>query len=279
MSVDFNASDARVGVCDTERCRMRFRDWGDSSHVLVLIHGLADRAISFAPLMAHLVPKYRCIAYELPEGAGDRANLVRYRHGDLANDVIALLDHLQIDQATPMGSSFGSTVALRALHDHPQRLPIGILQGGFAHRPLVRLERIAAMLARYFPGQMRHLPLIKQAQQFIDYPTFGNTSAEVWDFFRQCSGSARAGSVARRAVMLHHNDLRPMLPLIRQPILMIGGEDDRIVLPAMEQTALAGLPNVRRIEMPGCGHYPQYIQPKQMAELIHSFITSIVGDF
>ncbi|VTS01079.1 alpha/beta fold hydrolase [Tuwongella immobilis] len=268
---------ARKGVVDTGRYRLRYLAWGDSGPAIVFIHGLSDSAISFAGVMAALRDRYRCIAYELPDGKADGAPLIRYQHTDLVSDLLALMDELAIDRASILGSSFGSTVALRALAEAPKRFPVGMLQGGFAYRPLHPLERLAAQIARYLPWRMRDLPMIEQSQQFVDWPTFRNGSPEAWNLFRVSSRTPRAESVARRALLLHSNDLRPLLPRIQQPVLMIRGEADRVIPPEVEATALDALPNVTQTMMPGCGHYPQYLQPRQMADAMHAFLVAHAG--
>ncbi len=45
----------------------------------------------------------------------------------LADDVIALLDHLGLDRVSLMGYSLGSVVALHLLHTHPDRFTRGVL--------------------------------------------------------------------------------------------------------------------------------------------------------
>jgi len=263
--------EATFGTCDTERYCARYFDWGSGVPIL-FVHGLTDRAKSFVPLISHLADSFRCIAYDLPVGVEDGAAMMAYRHADHVTDVESILDHLRIERAIIVGSSLGSTITLAALHRYPERLPMGILQGGFAHRPLHWLESGFAMFGRYFPGRMQNLPLQKQAQQFIDRSAFESAPTEAWEFFQENSGSSRCRAVACRALMLRRLDLRPLLPIIHQPVLMIGGENDRIVPRDLEEVVLRGLPNVRRIEFPKCGHYPQYVEPLAMAQAIREFV-------
>ena len=80
-------------------------------------------------------------------------------------------------------------------------------------------------------------------------------------------------AVARRALVLHQLDLRRLLPSIRQPILMICGEFDHLVDKTCEQVLLAGLPQVERVELAGCGHMPQFSHPAAMAEATREFLS------
>src|SRR5262245_43219860 len=131
--------EATRGICDTGRYRCRYYAWGEGPP-LVFVPGLSDDALSFVLPIALLSRHFRCVAYDLPAGGADGARLDRYRHRDLVADLFALMDHVGARRGYLFGSSFGSTVALAALHAAPERLPRGILQGGFAHRPLAWAE-------------------------------------------------------------------------------------------------------------------------------------------
>ncbi|MBY0456999.1 MAG: alpha/beta hydrolase, partial [Gemmataceae bacterium] len=73
--------------------------------------------------------------------------------------------------------------------------------------------------------------------------------------------------------MLDKLDLRPLLPAIRTPILLIGGDRDRIVPFGREAVLLHALPDVRRVEFAACGHYPQYTHPGATAREIMTFFS------
>src|SRR5262249_49964337 len=142
---------AAQGVCDTGRYRMPYFV-GGAGRPLVFVHGIAATSRSFLAPIARLSAHFRCIGYDLPGRPGDGARLWRYRHDDLVADLWALLDHLKIERAYLLGSSFGATVALRAMRQRPERLPRGIVQGGLAYRPLRTAERFFAWLFRRLPG-------------------------------------------------------------------------------------------------------------------------------
>ena len=57
-------------------------------------------------------------------------------------------------------------------------------------------------------------------------------------------------------------DLRPALPGIHQPILLVCGDADPLVNKRCEMELLTGLPNVARVELPQCGHQALYTHPE-----------------
>ena len=77
----------------------------------------------------------------------------------------------------------------------------------------------------------------------------------------------------QRKSWLDHLDLRPRLPAIRQPVLLISGENDSIVAKSCDRVLVDGLPSVDRVEIPACGHYPQYTHAPVLAEVVRRFLT------
>src|SRR5262249_35908625 len=148
---------AAQGVCDTGRYRMPYFVWG-AGPPLVFVHGIADTSRSFLAPIARLSAHFRCIGYDLPGRPGDGARLWRYRHDDLVAALWALLDHLEIERAYLFGSSFGATVALRAMRAAQGRLPRAIVQAGTAYRPLRRAAFWLSWLGRFLPGTVKRIP-------------------------------------------------------------------------------------------------------------------------
>jgi pimeloyl-ACP methyl ester carboxylesterase len=264
--------EATRGTCDTGRYRLPYYAWG-SGPPLLFIHGLADSSRSFLLPVSRLAAHFRCIAYDQPRGDGDGARLNRCTHRDLVAGVWALLDHLGLPQAYVLASSFGSIIALAALAERPERLPRAILQGGLAYRPLTTAERLLARVARFLPGSIAHLPLRERFLREVHYPPFAARSSAWWQHFLDCSGRARIAATAHQALLLDQVDLRPLLPQVRQPVLLVCGDRDTVVGPAYQEMLLEGLPSAGRVILEGCGHIPSYTHPEVLAEIVRQFLT------
>jgi pimeloyl-ACP methyl ester carboxylesterase len=267
-------SEAKLASLLTPRYRLDYADWGNPTHpTIVLVHGMADQKRSFAMLMMHLVDAgFRCIAYELADGYHDGAKLRNYQHADFVEDLLALLDHLQLRQTHILGCSFGSTITLLALAKHPERFACAVLQGGFARRPLNNIEAGLAKLAQWLPGRMGQLPGRKNMMAKVDLPQLVGCPPEVFDFLIECGGRTPNRAAGHRALILGQNDLRPLLPTIPHPLLMLGGDRDTVVPPEFEAEVQTGLPNATRTELPETGHYPQYSCPTTIAKLMAEFL-------
>ncbi len=259
-------------TCDTGRYRMPYFVWG-SGPPLVFVHGVSDCARSFVLPIARLAEHFRCIAYNLPDGRGDGARLRRYRHADLIEDLWALLDHLALDRAYLLGASFGSTIALEAARARPERVPRLILQGGLAQRRLKRAEWALAWVGRFLPGRLAGAPLREKVLRLANGREFEGRPPEAWRYFLECTGRGRIAAFAHQGRWLHGLDLRPTLPEVRQPVLLVCGDRDRVVPPAFTDVLLQGLPNVGRTVIEGAGHVPNHTHPEALAEVVRRFLT------
>jgi pimeloyl-ACP methyl ester carboxylesterase len=266
------AREAVPGRCDTGRYQMPYYSWGDGPP-LVFIHGVCDSSQSFLMTISRLAAHFRCIAYDLPAGRGDGAVLRRYTHDDLVTDFWALLDHLGLRQSYVLASSFGATIAIKALSAHPERLPRAILQGGLAHRRLRRAELFLARLGRFLPGTVAWLPGREKILRAVNKGLFDHRPPEVWRYFIECTARPRVAAFAAQALWLHGVDVRPLLTQVPQPVLLVCGDRDRVVPLPYQEVLLDGLPSAGRVVIEGCGHVPSYTHPEVFAEVVRQFLT------
>ena len=115
--------------------RIRYLDQGAGAPV-VLVHGFTadiERAWIDTGVLPALAREYRAIALDLRgHGKSDKPHdASAYDH--VATDVIALLDHLGIEQAHLVGYSLGGIIVAKLLSTHPQRFRSAVL-GAAAHR-------------------------------------------------------------------------------------------------------------------------------------------------
>jgi pimeloyl-ACP methyl ester carboxylesterase len=265
-------TEARRGVLDTGRYRCHYSDWGEGPP-LVFIHGLADHSAGFLLVNALLASRFRCITYDLPTGGADRADLSHYEHRDLVDDLFGLLDHLQAPRAYLFAMSFGTTIALEALRQRPERLPRAILQAPAAPRPLRRMERVVTAILGLWPGLLRSLPFARRALSLLHEHFFDAEHGDVWEYYLEYTGQVATRAIAWQAWLLQQLDARWHLSAVRQPLLLLQGAEDSLVSDAGVNEWLAAHPNARRAVIPACGHLPALTHPEVTAEVICHFLT------
>jgi pimeloyl-ACP methyl ester carboxylesterase len=270
-------TEATHGSVDLSRYRCDYAVWGEGP-TLVLIHGLADRMQSFALPMAGLSRQFRCIAYNQPIGRGDGCRLSSHTHEQLLGDLFELLDHLRVTEATVLGHSYGSSIALEAMAAQEERIPRGILLCGFAHRPLSKRERALAWLAGFLPGSLRHIPARMKAMQRAHVWAFEQLEPERWSKFIEQTGDVPICALSWWARQLHRTNVTCLLSNVRQPVLLAYGEHDLLVRPEQQVRLFNGLPNSVMYEIRGCGHFPMWTHPEVVVNVVEHFARGVMCD-
>jgi pimeloyl-ACP methyl ester carboxylesterase len=145
---EFGGGPAAVTGSGTRGRTARSRPGSD--HPLVLLHGLMLSQEMHRPLAEDLAARgNRVITLDLlGHGHSDRPrDMWRYSMATYGRQIVALLDHLEIDQAAVMGTSLGANAALEVASAHPERLrglviemPVldnGLLGSALAFTPLL----------------------------------------------------------------------------------------------------------------------------------------------
>ncbi len=106
--------------------RFHYTDTGGDGPALIFSHGFALDHTLFDAQVAAFKDKYRCIAWD-ERGHGMTNCLGDFTMWDSAEDVIGLMDHLGIKQATLVGLSQGGFLSMRAAVTHPDRVKALVL--------------------------------------------------------------------------------------------------------------------------------------------------------
>ena len=275
---DFRAEaesyDRRAAVAQWRgpRYRMTYRVLGQGPP-LILIPGIASTYRGYAPTLIALAERFRTVVYDYPgEHPDDGARLRRISHDDLADDLFGLIDHLNIGRAFLFGLSFGTTVALKALRREPRRFPKAVVQGAFARRRFTPAERIALRLGRLLPGTTARLPLRRTILTYNSRNHFPAILEDRWAFYLEQNGLTPISGLAHRLDLLARLDLRPILPEIPVEILLLQGNEDRIIARRYHDELLAALPNAQSVIMPMVGHQPHFTHAEALAQAVGEWL-------
>ncbi len=260
---------AAVGRWDGPRYRMTFRVLGEGPP-LVLIPGIASTYRGYAPrALNRLSEKFRTVVYDYPgENHGDGARLGSIRHEHLVDDVFGLLEHLRIGRAFLFGLSFGSTITLASLHREPRRFPKAVVQGAFARRSFAMTEKLALRFGRLVPGTLARLPLREKILTYNNRLEFPSEIDDRWTYYVEQNGLTPIGPMAHRLDLLGRLDLRPLLGAIPTEVLLLQGNEDRIVPRRFYDELCAALPNARGVIMPLVGHQPHFTHAEGLAQAV-----------
>jgi pimeloyl-ACP methyl ester carboxylesterase len=225
--------------------RLAYTVYGDGPRTTVLLHGLLLSQKMHRPLARALARKgNRVITMDLlGHGRSDRPrDMAAYSMPFFGEQVIALLDHLELDEAVIAGTSLGANTTLEAAAAHPERV-----RGMVVEMPVLDNALLGCAIA--FTPLMCALTFGEPVMKGVSWLTRKVPTGPVWgadvllDTVRQQPGPSAAvlqglffGRVAP------HRDIRRK---IAAPALVIGHDRDP-VHPFSDSDALVGeLPNAR----------------------------------
>src|SRR6185436_266699 len=105
--------------------RLAYETYGDGPKLTVLLHGLLFSRRMHDELARALADRgHRVVTLDLlGHGASDRPrDMWRYSMTEFGREVVALLDHLEVEQAVVMGTSLGANTTLEVASLAPERL-------------------------------------------------------------------------------------------------------------------------------------------------------------
>jgi pimeloyl-ACP methyl ester carboxylesterase len=220
---------------------------------VVLVHGLGVAAESMRPLGGELAGRgYRTYAPDLPGFGGSAAH-----KPPRALDVRRLADALEawmraadIDAAALVGNSIGAQVAADLAARRPERIPA-----------LVLLSPTTDPAVRSVPAQVWRWLLNTRVDHSSGH---GMVAAYL---------RAGLGRVVRTFRYSIEDRIEEKLPRIASPTLVVSGAADPITPPHWVQRVCDLLPDARLAHLEGAGHSIHGLRPRELANLIHDFLS------
>ena len=245
-------------------------DGPDHAPVLTLAHAQGFTLDSWAAQFDHFADRYRVLAPDLRgHGGKDRAGTA-YRIEDLAADIVALLDALDIERTHYAGASLGGMVGFALALDHAERLrsvsfvttqgilPQASIDGQRAATEVMRRDgaeaRVDAILERYLrKGYREERPdsYAELRRQFLAVPIEGYAEAGEAIFAMDFDG--RIGAI----------DL---------PTMVIAGEHDIATTPERMALYRDGITGAQMDIVPNAGHMPYVEEPAAFNAILAKFL-------
>ena len=251
-----------------------YEDVGDGP-VLVLGHSFLCSGEMWAPQVAALSSRYRLINVDWP-GHGRSGPAIRaFSLDDLAEHVVALLDHLKVERAVWAGLSIGGMVALRAALARPGRVDGLVLLNTTAGDDGVGAKikfRMMGMIARLFGIA----PLMPSVLSLMFGATTRRERTDLVAAWRSRFAAADVPSLLLTldSLMSRHS-LLARLPTIDIPALVMVGEEDAALPPEHSRAIAAGLPRATLDIVPNAGHLSTLEQPDVVNAAMSAFLAKI----
>ena len=279
---------AVVGGVSADGVRIHYKLAGNDEPTMILLHGFAASTFSWREVMTPLARTGTVVAYDRPSSGltarpmpGEWTGDSPYSPVAQVEQVVGLMDALGLRRAILIGNSAGGTVALHTALSYPDRVaalvlvdPAIYVTGGAPSwiRPLLRtpqLRRIGPVLVRNISiwgerllGMAWHDPSRITPQIKEGYRAA--LQAENWD-----------RGLWELTVAAQDIRLGERVAEVRQPTLVITGDDDRIVPTAQSIRLASELPGAELVVIPSCGHVPQEECPEAFLEAVQAFLAQV----
>ena len=256
---------------------------------LLLVHGGADGAFEWVPILPALAGNRRVLVVDRP-GHG-LADPFDYKGVDLLDHARVflgdILDALEFPTVDIAANSIGGLLAAAFALDKPERVSRLMLVGA-----PVGVARDAPLLLRFMS-----LPLLGPAfgRLMMRNPT-RDGSRKFWAMMQVANAERLEDALLDVDVAHTRRNLDSILSLIRSvgrgirsrhlvlgdrwqtltvPTLFLGGERDVFVRPKFEKALQAiadGNPNVRLLQIPDAGHLPWLDEPERVVAELERFL-------
>ena len=190
----------------------------------------------------------------------------------LAGAVDAAAAALGHERIPLVAAGFGGLVALELMSSRPERVDCAVLVCGFARRALTLVERGLLAWGRALPGLMQVVPGWRAVMQQNHRPWFPPYDHSRWQFLLDNYGETPVRQHCRRLSLSGQVDLRPRLPHIQQPVLLVRTEGEGPVSSAHQEELEARLPNAQSEWLHTTGLLPYLTHPHRMAKLVKTFL-------
>jgi 3-oxoadipate enol-lactonase len=234
---------------------------------LVMLHSLLTDPGSFAAIVPALSRSRRVTLVSLP-GFG-RSTAAGTSIEDSADRLAHLISTLD-GKPDVLGNGYGGFIAVALAARHGERLGKLVLADTGAVFPESGRAAFRAMAEAVEKGGMA--AIVDTAVRRIFPEDYLAAHPEVIAQRREVLLRANPANFAAACRALAKLDLRPELPRIRNPTLVVVGSLDAATPPALARELAAGIPAAKLVELPGCGHCPPLQQPAQFISAVDPFL-------
>ena len=265
---------------------IHYKEAGAGERTFILLHPFGGSTYSWREVMDEFAKYGRVIAYDRPAfGLTERPLPGEWEenpYGMKANVeiLLELLDSMGVEKAVLVGNSAGGGVAVAFALEYPERIDELILVDpgvGGGRGPQFPAWALPVM----WTPQMRHLgPLMMRDYQeslprtlergWFDQTKLTNEIRERhlqilkiknWDkaFYELTFAPA-------------YPELRPLLPNLTVPVLVVAGQEDRLIRSWYFEAVATEIPEATLNLIPQCGHMPQEECPTEFMEVVLKYL-------
>ena len=237
--------------------------------VLLLSNSLGADLSMWEPQVPALTGHFRVVRYDTRGHGRSPVPDADATIDDLTDDVVVLLDRLGVDRAHVAGVSIGGMTALRLAAREPERVATLAVLCSSAHpgNPQGWRDRAATVRAQG-TGSIADAVIARWLT-----PAFAAAHPDLVDHLRTVFADHPDEGYARSCAVLAGLDLRPDLPRITAPTLVVSGAEDLALPPEHQQVIADGIPGARLVTLSPAAHLANLEQAERVTEALRTHAT------
>lgn len=256
---------------------MAYLDEGQGP-VIVFGHSYLWDSAMWAPQVNALRAQYRCIVPELwAHGESDHAPSSTRSLTDYAQQILALMDHLNIEEFSIVGLSVGGMWGTEVVTLAPQRVQSLVLMDTFVGlEPEITHQKYFSMLDTISDAQRVPEPIIDAVVPMFFARNATNDSPALVESFRRKLASLsgeQAVEVARIGKMVFgRRDQFEDIEKFALPVLIAVGQEDA-PRPVLESYLMVDcISGAELVQIPNAGHISNLEQPEFVSNMLLEFL-------
>lgn len=253
-------------------CEYFYTDTGDGDETIVFGHGFLMTHRMWGAQIDALSDRYRCVAFDWRGQGQSEVTESGYDVPDLARDVVAMVDELDLGTVHYVGLSMGGFVGFDLLAYHADVLASAVLLDSSAEaEPMRSRVKYHAMLEAV--KRVGYDPVIDRVVPILFGPTFRREhpdAVETW--VERITAQDRTGIYRAGRAIFGRESVLSRLGQARTPTLLLVGADDVATPPERSEQANDALPNSRLVILPNAGHSSAVERPDAVTDHIEPFL-------
>src|SRR6266849_6414282 len=267
-------AETRTVTVRGQRLRVAIRKGAGARTPLLLMNGIGVNLEVFQPFVDALDPAIEVIRFDVPGTGGSPAPRIPYRFSMHALLVTNMLDQLGYQQVDVLGVSWGGGLAQQFAHQYPER----------CRRLILVSTGTGALMV---PARPSVLAKMATPRRYQDPAHMAQIAGELYGgkvrtqpkLAREFAGTARLGSVLGYSYQMLGTvgwTSIPWLRKLRQPTLILHGDDDPLV-PLVNAKIMHRLIPHSKLYIFHDGHLGLATSAQELAQVVDQFLTAPIS--
>lgn len=267
---EFTTSSMQEKYSTVNGNKIRYLEWGDSKDTVVLLHGLGGMAERWLPVIPFLSKKYKVIAPDLiGYGQSDKPQ-TDYTSDFFRESMLGFLNALSLQSVFMVGTSLGGEIVAECAATQSSLIkkivmvsPAGIMKKA---TPVLDAYTMAALYPTH--------ESVKTAYQMMTGKNKEIDNQSVDNFILNMTRpNAKMVFLSTLLGMKNSPVLTERLRLIKAPVLLMWGNEDKMIPIEYAKEFATSIPNCEFVIMNGCGHTPYQEKSAEFSKIVLDFLS------